>query len=87
MSNFQTMEFHLLDFLLNSQTKQELKKISSHIAGLLYTEFYLYIWLICIYNVLLFVLILSNLALTIQLLKQRNMRDVVYMTASTPFIV
>jgi hypothetical protein len=88
----------LLDFLLNSQTKQEFKKISSHIATLLYTEFYVYIWLICIYNILLFVLILANLALTIQVLRQQSReagahgltssipQKIVYVATNNPFI-
>lgn len=60
-------DFNIMDFLLDNQTKQYLKKISSQVTSLLYNEFYVYIWFICIYNIFVLALIITNLALLIQL--------------------
>jgi len=67
MNSLETyMEFDFIS-LFDSQTKQQLKKISSQVATTLYNEFYIYIWFICIYSVFLLVLTITNLGLLIHL--------------------
>lgn len=63
---FFRMEFDF-DNLFDSYAKEQLKKISSQVAGLLYNEFYVYLWFICIYSVFLLVLTITNLGLIINL--------------------
>lgn len=60
------MEFDF-ESLFDSHAKQQLKKISTQVSGLLYNEFYIYLWFICIYSVFLLVITITNLGLIINL--------------------
>ena len=57
-----------IEFFNNSNTKQELFDILKPITLSVYNELYIYVWVICFYSILLFLLILANLILVMKLL-------------------
>lgn len=58
-----------IEFFQNEDIHKEVKEIIKPLGNMMYNEIYLYIWFICIYNVLLLFLILANLFLVIHLYK------------------
>jgi hypothetical protein len=56
-----------IEFFQNEDIHKEVKEIIKPLGNMMYNEIYLYIWFICIYNVLLLFLILANLFLVIHL--------------------
>lgn len=62
----------LLEFLQNENTKQHIQEFINHIINIIYNEFYVYIWFICIYNVFLIFIILVNLFLLLNLLRLKS---------------
>ena len=62
----------LLEFLQNENTKQHIQEFINHIINIIYNEFYVYIWFICIYNVFLICIILVNLFLLLNLLRLKS---------------
>ena len=61
-----------LDFFKNNDIKKDVKELMRPIVNIIYNEVYIYLWLICFYNVFLFFLILANLFLLIRLLYKQN---------------
>lgn len=56
-----------IELFQNEDVHKEVKEIIKPLGNMMYNEIYLYIWFICIYNVLLLFLILANLFLVIHL--------------------
>uniref|UniRef100_A0A6C0B2E4 Uncharacterized protein n=1 Tax=viral metagenome TaxID=1070528 RepID=A0A6C0B2E4_9ZZZZ len=56
-----------MEFFQNEDLHKEVREIIKPLGNMMYNEIYLYIWFICIYNVLLLFLILANLFLIIHL--------------------
>jgi hypothetical protein len=56
-------------FLENSDLRTHLKTILYSLAKNLYNDLYIYVWLICFYNVILILLLLGILALLVHTLK------------------
>ena len=54
-------------FFNNSNAKQELFDILKPITLSVYNEIYIYVWVLCFYSILLFLLILANSILLIKL--------------------
>lgn len=52
----------------NNYLKTDLKEFIKPVVNIVYNEIYIYIWLICFYNVFLFFLVLANLFLILRLL-------------------
>jgi hypothetical protein len=50
-----------IEFLNDSNNKKELRDILKPITDSIYNEVYIYIWVICFYSIILFLLILANL--------------------------
>lgn len=56
-----------IDFFRNDDIKKEIKELLKPLVNIIYNEVYVYIWLICIYNILLFFSILTILFLLFRL--------------------
>ena len=57
-----------IDFFKNEDIKRDVKEIISPIVNIIYNEFYVYIWFICLYTVFLTFIILVNLFLLLRLI-------------------
>jgi len=62
----------LIEFLKNENTKQQIHEIINPIVNIIYNEFYVYVWFICIYNVFLIFIILVNLFLLLHLVRLKS---------------
>lgn len=61
-----------IEFFKNEDIRRDVKEIIKPIANIIYNESYLYIWLICFYNVFLLFIVLANLFLLIRLFSKEN---------------
>ena len=62
-----------LDFFKNDETRRSLKDcFVQPMVHIIYDEFYIYLWLICIYHVFLIFIILANLFLLLRLLSYKD---------------
>jgi hypothetical protein len=61
-----------IEFLQREDTRRDVKEVIKPIANIIYNETYLYLWMICLYNVFLIFLILVNLFLVIKLLNRET---------------
>ena len=61
-----------IEFFKNEDIRRDVKEIIKPIANMIYNETYLYIWLICFYNVFLLFIVLANLFLLIRLFSKEN---------------
>ena len=80
-STTKTFSETCLNLLRGESGARATREIIQPIAHLLYNELYPYVWIICIYNVFVFVLILANflLLLKIYLTNQMNHVDMMLM--------
>lgn len=58
---------NITDLFNQYEIHKYIKDVIQPIGITLYNEFYIYIWLICIYNVFLFVIVMLNLVLLLRL--------------------
>jgi hypothetical protein len=58
-----------VEFLQNNEIRKNIKEIIKPVGNLVYNEVYIYIWIICIYNIFLIVLFLIIIYLLLKLLK------------------
>jgi len=65
-----------IEFFLNEDIRKGIREIIKPIANIMYNEIYIYIWVICFYNVFLFFIVLANLFLIIKILNSQNKRFV-----------
>ena len=49
------------EFLQSSSTQHSFREVIKQVSHLVYDEIYLYVWLICFYNVLLFFIVAATL--------------------------
>jgi|Laugresbdmm110sn_2_1035109.scaffolds.fasta_scaffold03996_2 hypothetical protein len=61
-----------IEFLQNEDIRKDVKDIIKPIVNIVYNELYVYLWLICLYNVFLIFIILANLFLLLHFLKKPN---------------
>uniref|UniRef100_A0A6C0I453 Uncharacterized protein n=1 Tax=viral metagenome TaxID=1070528 RepID=A0A6C0I453_9ZZZZ len=59
-----------IQFFQNEDIRKEIRDIISPIVDIVYNELYVYLWVICFYNVFLFFILLANLVLILHLIKQ-----------------
>ena len=57
-TSFVFMKEKLLQFFKNEDMKRHMKEMIQPIGTIIYNELFIYIWLICIYNVVLFFVII-----------------------------
>ena len=58
-----------VEFLQNNEIRKNIKEIIKPVGNLVYNEVYIYIWIICIYNLFLIVLFLIIIYLLLKILK------------------
>lgn len=64
-----------IHFFYNEETRKDIKEIMTPISEIVYNEIYVYLWVICFYNIFLFIIILANLYLLLKILNfVRDMR-------------
>lgn len=63
----QNIKEKCLQFFYNEDTRKDITDLLSPLANIVYNELYVYIWVICFYNIFLFVLILANLYLLLKI--------------------
>jgi len=49
-----------IDFFKSEDIKRDVREVIQSIYGMIYNEWYPYLWLICIYHVILIFIILAN---------------------------
>ena len=57
----------ITEWLKNEDIKRNFSKASTAIVSAVYNEIYIYVWFICIYNILLLIVVVINLYLLIRL--------------------
>jgi hypothetical protein len=66
-----------VDFFKNEDIRKDIKEIIRPIGMMIYNEIYLYIWLVCFYNVFLILIILANLFILFRLMKKSNQFSII----------
>jgi hypothetical protein len=61
-----------IEYLNKEDTKHDLKEILKPIVYTIYNEIYIYIWLICFYNVVFIFIVLANFILLLRVLQKKN---------------
>jgi|UniRef100_A0A6C0DCZ8 hypothetical protein len=61
-----------IDFFKNEDIRKDVKEMLKPFAQIMYNELYLYIWVICFYNVFLIFIVLVNLFLLLKLIRKSN---------------
>ncbi len=57
-----------IQFFNDVETKREFMELLKPVKESLYNEIYIYIWIICFYSIMLFLLILANLFLLLRII-------------------
>ena len=66
----------LADFFKNEDIKRDVKDVIKPVVSFIYDEIYVYIWLICLYNVFFILVVLAILYLLIQLPNKVKIQNV-----------
>jgi len=64
-----TLQSTWLQFFNEIETKKEFMELLQPIKDSIYNEIYIYLWIICFYSIMLFILILANLFLLLHILQ------------------
>ncbi len=56
-----------IDFLKKEEIKEMLNKFTKQLFNNIFNEIYVYVWIICIYNIVLILMILANFYLLMKL--------------------
>lgn len=64
MKNFKEL---LIEYLNDVNTRKDITEVLKPITEPIYNELYIYIWIICFYSILLFLIILANLFLLLKI--------------------
>jgi len=62
------------DFFKQEDVKKDIRELLSPLVNIIYNELYVYIWSICFFQILLFILVLANLIMLLRVFSyiQRN---------------
>lgn len=63
----------LVDFFKNEDIKRDVKDVIKPVVSFIYDEIYVYVWLICLYNIFFILVVLAILYLLIQLPNKINL--------------
>ena len=66
----------LADFFKNEDIKRDVKDVIKPVVSFIYDEIYVYVWLICLYNVFFILVVLAILYLLIQLPNKVKIQNV-----------
>ena len=61
-----------IEYFKKDDIKQDIKEILKPIVATIYNEIYIYIWLICFYNVVFIFIVLANFILLVRFLRKNN---------------
>lgn len=62
-------------FFDDEDTRKGIKQIMSPLGSIVYNEIYAYIWVICFYNIFLFIMVLANMYILLKIMKYiKNVR-------------
>ncbi len=64
-----TLQSTWLQFFNEIETKKEFMELLQPIKDSIYNEIYIYLWIICFYSIMLFILILANLFMLLHILQ------------------
>lgn len=71
----QKLKDYCIHYFYNEDARKDIKEIMTPIGEIVYNEIYVYLWVICFYNIFLFVIILANLYILLKILNfVREMR-------------
>jgi hypothetical protein len=65
-----------IDFFKNEDIRKDVKEMLKPFAQIMYNELYLYIWVICFYNVFLIFIVLVNLFLLLKLIRKSKIKEI-----------
>jgi hypothetical protein len=71
--SLKTLRDTCIEYLNKDNIKTDLKNMMKPVVEIIYNEIYIYILLICVYNVIFIFIVLANFILLIKLLKKNNM--------------
>lgn len=64
----QNIKDSCIKFLYNEDSRKDIKAVLTPLGDIIYNEVYVYIWVICFYNIFVFIVILANLYLLLKIL-------------------
>jgi hypothetical protein len=64
-----------IEYFKKDDIKQDIKEILKPVAATIYNEIYIYIWLICFYNVVFIFIVLANFILLVRFLRKNNISN------------
>lgn len=67
-----------IEFLNNANTMKEIKDILKPLTNSIYNDLYIYIWIICFYSIIMFLLILANLYVLMNILNKTKILHMQY---------
>ena len=73
-----TIKETFLSFFKDKEMKQNIKEILRPVTDIVYNEIYFYVWLICFFNLFLFIIILVNLFLLLRLTSKYVPYETIY---------
>lgn len=62
-----------IEFLKDKDIRNDMKEIITPLIDMIYNDMYVYIWLICIYNIFLIILIIINLYLSHRIINKYDL--------------
>jgi hypothetical protein len=72
-----------LTYLKTDESRRYLKENIIHPVGqVIYNEWYIYLWLICIYHVFLIFIVLANLIILLTFLRKKQIKEPVFILSS-----
>jgi membrane-anchored protein YejM (alkaline phosphatase superfamily) len=63
-----TLQTSWMQFFNENETRKEVIELLQPIRESIYNEIYIYLWVICFYSIMLFILILANLFMLLHIL-------------------
>jgi hypothetical protein len=72
MNNTNHIKKNCIDFFHNEDIKLYVKEVMKPLVTIIYNEIYVYIWVLCIYNIFLFLIILAIFFLILNMIKNTN---------------
>jgi len=61
-----------IDFFQNEDIKLYIREVMKPLVDIIYNEIYIYIWILCIYNIFLFFFILAIFFLILKIINNTN---------------
>ena len=71
--SLKTLRDTCIEYLNKDNIKTDLKNMMKPVVEIIYNEIYIYILLICVYNVIFIFIVLANFILLIKLLKKNKL--------------